>query len=146
MPTERNKELALQAHRLLRTIIHCSYCRREGTELMDPDREVWHMDHIVPLCQGGPDSLYNLTKCCAACNYDKGGELWTRLTQGIIRASDLKREPADPKKRKKREKGPIHPAHQLNKDALIARRRQEWEEKWAREDRQTALQRRRSVP
>lgn len=33
-----------------------------------------HIDHVVPRCQGGADSLDNLVAACAACNLHKGGK------------------------------------------------------------------------
>jgi hypothetical protein len=31
-----------------------------------------HIDHIIPLCQGGPDTVSNTQVLCAACNLKKG--------------------------------------------------------------------------
>ena len=41
----------------------CHYCRRrKGTTI----------DHIVPKCIGGPNSLWNRVNACPDCNADKG--------------------------------------------------------------------------
>lgn len=88
--TERNRKLALRAHRILRRITRCAYCGRKGTELADPDNECWQIDHVIPLAQGGEDSLANMTKSCAACNQDKSAERWQAMTRGIVTAGKVK--------------------------------------------------------
>jgi len=48
----------------------CSYCGKErGPE--DGLRS-FHIDHIIPMVQGGPNSRWNLVKVCASCNTSKG--------------------------------------------------------------------------
>lgn len=32
----------------------------------------WHLDHVMPLCLGGPDSVENMQVLCAPCNLRKG--------------------------------------------------------------------------
>ena len=32
-----------------------------------------HVDHIIPVCQGGTDEMENLAAACASCNLKKGG-------------------------------------------------------------------------
>ena len=32
-----------------------------------------HVDHILPVCQGGTDNYQNLASACAPCNLKKGG-------------------------------------------------------------------------
>ena len=88
--TERNRKLVLKAHRTLRKITHCAYCGRKGTELSDPDGKSWNIDHIRPLALGGADALWNMTKCCSACNADKGAEHWRVLTRGVVTAAKVK--------------------------------------------------------
>jgi len=34
-----------------------------------------HIDHLIPLCQGGPDTLDNMVPSCSGCNLRKGGRL-----------------------------------------------------------------------
>jgi hypothetical protein len=41
----------------------CSYCGRPSHK--------WHIDHIVPLNQGGPDDVDNLALACPECNLSK---------------------------------------------------------------------------
>lgn len=45
---------------------YCAYCGRwcDDGELT--------LDHVVPLADGGPDTLENLVLCCLACNQRKG--------------------------------------------------------------------------
>ncbi len=31
------------------------------------------VDHVIPVCQGGPNTWQNLVACCLACNQHKGG-------------------------------------------------------------------------
>ena len=41
----------------------CQYCGAQAN----------HVDHIVPVCQGGPNTLTNLVAACHKCNIGKGG-------------------------------------------------------------------------
>ena len=34
-------------------------------------RALWHVDHVVPLADGGPDELGNMQALCADCHADK---------------------------------------------------------------------------
>ena len=45
----------------------CAYC---GTR-MHPFGTLT-MDHVVPRCKGGPDTIDNLVPACQACNSEKG--------------------------------------------------------------------------
>ena len=45
----------------------CAYCRRRMA------RESATVDHVIPLCQGGPDEPENWRLCCQPCNEMKGG-------------------------------------------------------------------------
>jgi 5-methylcytosine-specific restriction endonuclease McrA len=51
----------------------CAYC---GKERNDPEGErtkrAFHVDHIIPMTQGGANSRWNLTKVCNPCNTSKG--------------------------------------------------------------------------
>ena len=53
-------------------IVNCAYCKRAGTNELDPDGKTWHMDHVVALANGGDDSVDNLVKSCQFCNLSKG--------------------------------------------------------------------------
>lgn len=45
----------------------CTYCGRRPPEVL------LEADHIVPKCEGGPDTLENLTTSCEPCNRGKAG-------------------------------------------------------------------------
>lgn len=51
---------------LARDGIQCRYCGRKTT------KDSRHIDHVVPVAQGGETSLENMAVCCRACNYRKG--------------------------------------------------------------------------
>lgn len=43
---------------------HCAYCdERLGND--------WHVDHVVPVASGGPNSLENYVPACPSCNISK---------------------------------------------------------------------------
>jgi len=48
----------------------CGYCGKERGP--DDGPRSFHIDHIIPMIQGGPNSRWNLTKVCASCNTSKG--------------------------------------------------------------------------
>lgn len=48
----------------------CAYCGKDHGNT-PPKRSV-HIDHIIPMIQGGPNSRWNLTKVCNGCNSSKG--------------------------------------------------------------------------
>ncbi len=52
----------LRAAVLLRDKATCAYCDQPGT----------HIDHVVPVSQGGPTHPDNLVAACARCNLEKG--------------------------------------------------------------------------
>jgi hypothetical protein len=45
----------------------CQYCGKR------PPDAVLEVDHVVPKCEGGPDTAENLTTACYACNRGKAG-------------------------------------------------------------------------
>lgn len=45
----------------------CAYC---GIKLGSD----WHVDHVVPVSKGGPDSFENYVPSCPSCNVSKNGE------------------------------------------------------------------------
>lgn len=48
----------------------CAYC---GIDYGDsPPKRAIHIDHIIPMVQGGHNSRWNLTKVCIGCNGSKG--------------------------------------------------------------------------
>jgi len=48
----------------------CRYCGRDLSQAAGRD---WHIDHVVPVCQGGRGGLDNLVMACWRCNLRKGG-------------------------------------------------------------------------
>lgn len=48
--------------RVLKANPACAYCGRPATEV----------DHIVPVSQGGTNTIHNLAPACTACNRRKG--------------------------------------------------------------------------
>ena len=57
----------------------CAYCRTTSPE-------EWHMDHVIPISKGGPDTADNVVAACASCNtskQDKDVDKWMR-TKGYL--------------------------------------------------------------
>ena len=50
----------------------CCFCRRDLTGLLSP-QFAKHLDHIVPLAEGGINDVTNLQLLCETCNTRKGG-------------------------------------------------------------------------
>ena len=44
----------------------CKYCGAKAPDVL------LHCDHIIPVVQGGPTDMLNLTTSCSACNFGKG--------------------------------------------------------------------------
>ena len=56
----------------------CAYC--ESTEKVG-------LDHVVPLCLGGTNSIDNLVPCCHTCNASKGKKpllVWMAQRRGVM--------------------------------------------------------------
>lgn len=51
---------------LQRDGFRCRYCGAS------PDRDAIHIDHIIPLDKGGPDTAENMITACSKCNLGKG--------------------------------------------------------------------------
>ena len=47
------------------------------------DLNVWHMDHVIPISKGGPDTADNVVAACASCNTSKARyqdvDKWMRI-------------------------------------------------------------------
>jgi 5-methylcytosine-specific restriction endonuclease McrA len=87
------KQEPLMNHRRLRVFankgLQCSYCPKEGAFLIKAkDRfgnvhidlytekfELMTIDHIIPKCKQGPETLENLTPACDRCNGRKGDRI-----------------------------------------------------------------------
>lgn len=50
----------------------CAYCGKDHGD--SPAKRAVHIDHIIPMKQGGPNSRWNLTKVCNGCNSSKETE------------------------------------------------------------------------
>lgn len=62
----------------------CVYC---GLPLSEGDGI--HLDHVVPLAQGGAHSMENLVLACAPCNLSKGAKTPGQWLQALLRASSI---------------------------------------------------------
>lgn len=51
----------------------CGYCGKERSP-DDPNdgKRAFHIDHVIPMIQGGHNSRWNLVKVCISCNTSKG--------------------------------------------------------------------------
>lgn len=54
----------------------CAYCR---TSI----KRAFHVDHIVPVCKGGPNDRRNLQLLCAPCNMKKGAQDPIQFAQSL---------------------------------------------------------------
>lgn len=61
-----------------RAAFRCEYCRVPAF-LSSFD---YHIEHIIGLQHGGPNSLNNLAYCCSSCNWKKGPNISTVLEFG----------------------------------------------------------------
>jgi 5-methylcytosine-specific restriction endonuclease McrA len=48
----------------------CAYCGKDCGEV--PEKRAIHIDHIIPMIQGGHNTRWNITKACHSCNTSKG--------------------------------------------------------------------------
>lgn len=58
----------------------CWYCQAPLTF------QTMHIDHVIPRCQDGPDSLQNLVPACRPCNNSKLGRTPDQWQQALKRA------------------------------------------------------------
>ena len=54
---------------ILKDVTTCAYCQQS---LLNTK---WHIDHVIPVSRGGPDSHWNMVKCCQFCNLSKSNKL-----------------------------------------------------------------------
>lgn len=67
VPTDLTVEDALDIYLTPNT---CAYCGADHGPT--PAKRAIHVDHIIPMVQGGHNSRWNLTKVCNGCNTSKG--------------------------------------------------------------------------
>jgi 5-methylcytosine-specific restriction endonuclease McrA len=69
--SSKRKEF-LRAHLALHGSIRCAYCGKDGLvvpkEGQSATRQSATVDHFVPTCSGGKDSVENYVPCCRKCN------------------------------------------------------------------------------
>ena len=74
-----DKLVKTMKRRWLRTIASerqnhfCCYCGRETNDIPEHKLQAT-LDHIVPQCQGGEDTIENTVMACAKCNRSRGSE------------------------------------------------------------------------
>ena len=56
----------------------CFYCQRDDFEQLPHIRT---LDHLVPLCRGGGNDIWNLVICCTKCNNAKADMTWWEYVQ-----------------------------------------------------------------
>ncbi len=62
---------------------HCVWCGRQlQRETAGPD--FFHVDHRLPICDGGTNDEENLVASCAQCNHDRARIGWTDSNPGSI--------------------------------------------------------------
>lgn len=59
----------------------CIYCRKEL------NKRTAKIDHMIPKCKGGPDTLNNLALSCLSCNNKKADMLPLDFVQVMINES-----------------------------------------------------------
>lgn len=61
---------------------HCAYCTVDCSNFPT-------IDHLIPLCKGGGNTLDNMVICCIECNQSKGDKLlknFKPLMLGVIKS------------------------------------------------------------
>lgn len=78
-----NRKKFLKAHLSLHGSIRCAYCGREGLKIVQTNQRALGstatVDHFVPTCVGGKDSVENYVPSCRKCNREKGDTIPTEL-------------------------------------------------------------------
>ena len=72
----RNNQIAAQAKAQQP---HCSNCYKHNK---------LHAHHVIPLADGGPDTLDNLSVLCEPCHHD-----WHRYFEGVVSYGEFKALP-----------------------------------------------------
>jgi|GEM_PF-1786804 len=55
------------------TCVYCGWNPSKGTSPNDPQLDTLSIDHVVPVCAGGPTTKDNLVTACMRCNIAKNG-------------------------------------------------------------------------
>ena len=69
------KVTAARAMWAKRLPLPCSKCKRPVTA-----DQAWHVDHVIPRSQGGPEGVENQWPAHARCNTRDGGKAGARIT------------------------------------------------------------------
>ena len=67
-----------------RDFFTCQYCGRKP----NCDDVVLHIDHIIPIKQGGSDEMSNLVTSCSSCNLGKG----VKIINNIKTIADIEKD------------------------------------------------------
>lgn len=67
----------------------CQYCGRT------PPTVVLNCDHVIPVCEGGPDEMDNLITACFDCNSGKGGTPLNVIPEKLAAKMERQKEMAE---------------------------------------------------
>ena len=84
MTKRKSITLSIRFEVFKRARFRCQYCGVRQTD----DGVVLHVDHVVPVFEGGTNDIVNLVAACASCNLGKGA---TRLDDHVALAQSLDR-------------------------------------------------------
>ena len=79
----------MEDHRVLRKLIlnkangKCASCGKTLTNTDSKDKYYMQIDHYIPICKGGKDSLDNLYPLCKSCRDRKGTSLFLERISSI---------------------------------------------------------------
>ena len=80
--SSKRKEF-LRAHLSLHGSIRCAYCGKDGLRIVQKGQRAMGktatVDHFIPACLGGKDSVENYVPSCRKCNRDKSDVIPTGL-------------------------------------------------------------------
>jgi 5-methylcytosine-specific restriction endonuclease McrA len=60
----------------------CCYCATD-LSYKPGKREIWSVDHFIPMSKNGPNEVSNLRKCCPGCNIAKRDKLPTEFLSSL---------------------------------------------------------------
>lgn len=64
----------------------CLYCGKAAPEV------ILHVDHVLPVCEGGTNESANLVTACQACNLGKSGVMLSRIPASLKETARQERE------------------------------------------------------